>query len=45
MVGYIRHRTLTRVGALDVRSGNAFGFPAPTTGGEVFVELLERISR
>jgi transposase len=42
---YVRHGTLTLMGALDVRSGKAFGFLAPTTGGEVFVELLEHVSR
>jgi transposase len=42
---YIRHGTLTLMGALDVRRGKAFGFLAPKTGGEVFVELLDHVAR
>lgn len=41
---YRRHGTLALMGALDVRRGKAFGFLSETTGGEVFVELLDCIA-
>jgi transposase len=41
---YIRHGTLTLMGALDTRRGKAFGFVAERTGGEVFVELLDLVA-
>jgi transposase len=40
---YIRHGTLALMGALDARSGRAFGFLAERTGGEPFVELLDLV--
>jgi transposase len=41
---YIRHGTLTLMGAFDVRRGKAFGFLSESTGGEVFVELLAHVA-
>jgi transposase len=40
---YIRHGTLTLMGAFDVRRGQLFGFCAERRGGDVFVELLEMV--
>jgi transposase len=41
---YVRHGTLTLMGAFDTRRGKAFGFLAEKTGGEVFVELLDLVA-
>ena len=41
---YVRHGTLTLMGALDTRRGKGFGFLAEKTGGEVFVELLDLVA-
>jgi transposase len=41
---YIRHGTLTLMGAFDARRGKAFGFLSACTGGEVFVELLDLVA-
>jgi transposase len=41
---YIRHGTLTWMGALDVRRGSPFGFASQSHDTDTFVELLELIN-
>lgn len=40
---YIRHGTLTWMGALDVRRGKPFGFPSEGHDTDTFVQLLDLI--
>ena len=42
---YIRHGTLTWMGALDVRRGLPFGFVSNEHNGDTFIELLELIDQ
>ena len=40
---YVRHGTLTLMGAFDVRTGKAFGFCSEDRTGQTFVDLLELV--
>jgi transposase len=40
---YIRHGTLTLMGAYDVRQGKLFGFTAETHNSDTFLQLLELV--
>jgi transposase len=42
---YIRHGTLTLMGAYDVRRGKLFGFTAEGRGSDIFVQLLDLVDR
>jgi transposase len=42
---YIRHGTITLMGAFDVRSGKLFGFVSKDHSGDTFVDLLDLIDQ